>query len=285
MYLLKLLQVLFFITIINLSAQNKTDNHFETKDDGTRLILDSSDVSLGKYHTKHFQIFGKYVTGHNTFVLQAIDLIQSTVMYGGGYFAGVKANPPESPIGYDLSLFDKQLLHAPRKTSYCSGSSYSAFIESLNLIYKNSHPKLSKERFEALRMQEPDGSRREDNVKFWGKWNADGYGNHFALIQYSKIGQRIKPINARSGDFLNISWKKGGGHSVVFLGWYINKNNEKCVVYWSSQKRTNGLGNDIVPIKKIKEVMFVRLVHPENIFNFDINKSVNTSIKGDKIDW
>ncbi len=285
MHWLKLLVVLFSVIIIDLSAQNKTDNRYETKDDGTWLILDSSDVSLGKFHTKHFQIFGKYVTGYNTFILKAIDLIQSTFIYGGGYFANVKANPPESPIGYDLSLFGKKLLHAPRKTSYCSGSSYSAFIESLNLIYKDRHSKLSKERFEALRMQEPDGSRREDNVKFWGKWNADGYGNHFALIQYSKIGKRIKPINARPGDFLNILWKKGGGHSVIFLGWYINKNNEKCVVYWSSQKRTNGLGNDIVPIKKIEEVLFVRLAHPENIFNFDVNNSVNTSIKGDKIDW
>jgi len=285
MYVQKLFLIIFFIAISNIVAQNKANNHFETKNNETWLVLDSSDVSPGKYHTKHFEIFGKYVSGYNTFVLRAIDLIQSTVMYGGGYFAGVKADPPESPIGYDLSLFNKKLLHAPRKTSYCSGSSYSAFIESLNLIFKDNHPKLSGERFEALRMQEPGGRRREDNVKFWGKWNADGYGNHFALIQYSGIGEIIKPENTQPGDFLNISWKKGGGHSVVFLGWYINKNNEKCVVYWSSQKRTYGLGNDIVPIKRIKEVMFVRMAHPENIFNFDVNKKVNTSIKGYKIDW
>lgn len=65
-------------------------------------------------------------------------------------------------------------------------------------------------------MQEPDGGRREDEIKFWGKWNDDGFGNHFALVQYSQMGTTIKPIHARPGDFMNISWKKGGGHSVVF---------------------------------------------------------------------
>ena len=285
---MQLFKVFFLVISFNsivVFAQNNVDNHFITKDDSTWFLLDSSDISLGTYHTKHYETFGKYISGYNIYVLKAIDSIQATAMDGGGYFAGLKANPPESPIGYNLNLFGKQLLKAPRKTSYCSGSSYSVFIETLNLIYKNEHPNLTAERFEALRMQEPDGGRRDDNVKFWGKWNADGYGNHFALIQYSGMGKRIKPINARPGDFLNISWKKGGGHSVVFLGWYINECNEKCVVYWSSQKRTNGLGNDVVPIKRIKEVMFVRLAHPENLFSFDVDKKINNSIKGDIIDW
>ncbi|NOZ60191.1 MAG: hypothetical protein GXO74_00770 [Calditrichaeota bacterium] len=134
-------------------------------------------------------------------------------------------------------------------------------------------------------MQELDGGRREDHVKFWGKWNADGYGNHFALVQYSAMGKKIDPINARPGDFLNISWKKGGGHSVIFLGWYINEDNEKCVVYWSSQRGTNGLGDAIVPISRIEEVMFVRLTAPENVFNFDVDKQIDTSVKGNSIDW
>ncbi len=278
--------LLTFIIYMNVFAQNKVDNYFETKDDSTWLVLKNSDVSLGKYHTKHYEIFKKYVNGYNTYILKAIDSIQAKAMTGGGYFAGLNVNPPESPIGYNLSLFNVELLKAPRKTSYCSGSSYSVFIETLNFLYKNKSKKLSFDRLESLRMQEPDGGRREDNVKFWGKWNADGYGNNFALVQYSGMGKRIKPINARPGDFLNISWKKGGGHSVIFLGWYINNNNnEKCVVYWSSQKRTNGLGNDIVPIKKIKEVMFVRLAYPENLFQFNVNKTVNTKVKGDVIDW
>ncbi len=285
MHTTKVILTVFSLLFLNFCTQQKNDNLFATQDDGTRLILKDSDVSLGTYHTKHYKIFGKYVSGYNTYILKAIDSVQSTAPNGGGYFIGIKANPPESPIGYNLSLFNKQLLQAPRKTSYCSGASYSVFTESLNMIFRNNHSGLSEKRFEAMRMQEPGGERREDNVKFWGKWNADGFGNHFALVQYSEMGKRIKPISARPGDFLNISWKKGGGHSVVFLGWYINKNNEKCVVYWSSQKRTDGLGNDIVPVSRIKEVMFVRLAYPNKLFSFDINKPVKTNIKGDKINW
>ena len=282
---MKLFRKVIFVFLLFSTLKAQKNNYFPTQDDSTWFVLNSKDVYLGTYHTKHYKIFGKYITGYNLFILKAIDFVQSKAMDGGGYFTGIKAKPAESPIGYNLSLFKKQLLKAPRKTSYCSGSSYAAFIEAMNFLYEKNHPNLSEERFEALRMQEPDGSRREDNVKFWGKWNADGFGNNFALVQYSGIGKRIKPINARPGDFLNISWKKGGGHSVIFLGWYINENNKKCVVYWSSQKRTNGLGNDIVPISKIKDVMFVRVVYPEKLFNFKLNKTVKTKIKGDIIDW
>jgi len=256
-----------------------------TKDDGSRLVLTKKDISVGAHHTKHAEIFGKYISGYNKIILKAIDSVQSTAMDGGGYFIGVTAEPPESPVGYNVKLFDRQLLKAPRKTSYCSGSSYSVFIESLNLIYKNGSPKLSKDQYESLRMQELDGGRREDGVKFWGKWNADGFGNNFALVQYSGIGKIIKPVNARPGDFMNISWKSGVGHSVIFLGWYINDENEKCVVYWSSQSRTNGFGDEVVPIGKIKEAMFVRVTDPEKIFTFDVDKQINNSVKGYSIDW
>lgn len=276
----------FFFLIISCEHQEtKNLDYSITKDDGSWLILKKEDISNGSYHTKHAEIFGKYISGYNTFILKAIDSIQSTAMDGGGYFTGITADPPESPIGYNLSLFNKQLLKAPRTTSYCSGSTYSAFIEGLNLMYRNKPHALSEDRYESLRMQELDGGRREDDVKFWGKWNADGYGNHFALVQYSGMGKKIKPINARPGDFLNISWKKGAGHSVIFLGWYINDENEKCVVYWSSQPGTNGLGDAVIPINMIQEVMFVRLTWPEKLFTFDIEKQVDYSVEGDIIDW
>jgi hypothetical protein len=134
-------------------------------------------------------------------------------------------------------------------------------------------------------MTEEDGSRREDGVKFWGKWNADGYGNHFALVQYSGMGKVVKPEKALPGDFMNISWKNGGGHSVVFLGWYLDENNKKHVVYWSSQKGTNGFGDDVVPIDRIAEVMVVRLTDPDAVYDFDVDKSVKTDVKGYQIDW
>ncbi len=278
--------LLLLIQILGCKEPIIIDKNFTvTKDNGNRIVLQKNDIANGFYHTNHSKVFGKYISGYNTFILEAIDQVQSTAMDGGGYFIGIKAKPPESPIGYNINLFSKQLLNASRTTSYCSGSSYAAFIETLNLMYKNKPQVITDERFESLRMQELDGSRREDGEKFWGHWNADGFGNHFALVQYSGLGKKINPNNARPGDFLNISWKKGGGHSVIFLGWYINEDEEKCVVYWSSQTRTNGLGDEVVPIKKIKEVVFVRLSSPEKLFTFDVKKQVNTSVKGDLIEW
>ncbi len=274
--------VLFLFTALIVKGQNESVNLCNK---GEWLFLDSTDLRLGKHHTQHNEIFGKYACGYNKYILEAIDSIQSKFPDGGGYFIGLKADPPESPIGYDLSLFGKPLLKAPRTTSYCSGSSYAAFIEALNLIYKDSNKTLSNENYEAMRMQELDNSRREDKVKFWGNWNADGYGNHFALVQYSKMGEVIEPKDARPGDFMNISWKSGNGHSVVFLGWYVDSDKDTNAVFWSSQKGTNGLADLFVNINSIAEVKFVRLVNPDFIFYNKFDNNVDYKIKGNTIEF
>ena len=268
------------------SAQNGEPKLEATRDNGEWFLLNKNDIAAGVHHTRHAEIFGKYVQGYNDYALQAIDKVQATAMDGGGYFIGIKAVPTESPIGYKLKLFDRPLLEPPRTTSYCSGSTYAAFIEQLNLIFsKKERKKLSDERYEAIRMQEENGGRREDTIKFWGKWNDDGFGSHYALVQYAKMGEEIKPPQARPGDFINISWVKGGGHSVVFLGWYQDENGQKNIVYWASQTRTNGFGDEVIPLERIKEIKAVRLVHPENLFKFEVNAPVQRDIPGDKIAW
>jgi hypothetical protein len=254
-------------------------------DPGTWCILTESQTSAGAHHTRHAELFGNDIPKNNLAVLQGIDKVQASAMDGGGYFVGVKAQPPESPIGYELKLFDKSLLSPPRKTSYCSGSSYSAFIEALNILLPDGAKKMSDDRLESLRMQEPDGSRREDGVKFWGHWNDDGFGSQFALVQYSGAGIEVKPKDARPGDFMNISWKSGLGHSVVFLGFYKDKDGTKKILYWASQKGTNGLGDQTSAIDKIKEVKIVRLVDPQKLFSFDPATKVDRTVPGDKIDW
>ena len=256
-----------------------------TKDDGTRLILKKSDLKSGTHHLNHRKIFGNYSNGYNLKILEAIDIVQATAMDGGGYFASIKAVPPEAPIGYPLKLFNEVLFNPQRSTSYCSGSTYAVFIEGLNLMFKDQEKELPTPQLEALCMQEPDGGRREDTVKFWGKWNDDGYGNHFALVQYSNMGKKIKPINARPGDFMNISLTNGGGHSVIFLGWYKDEKDIKKLLYWSSQTRTNGFGDELVDIEKIREVMTVRLSIPDNIFLFNVDTKVDRNIKGDELIW
>lgn len=266
-------------------AQDDAAKLAATTDDGTWLVLNKADLAAGTHHTRHAEIFGKYVKGYNYYVLQAIDKVQATAMDGGGYFTGMKAVPTESPIGYKLTLFDRPLLEPPRTTSYCSGATYTAFIEQLNLLFPQKGKQLSDDRYESIRMQEKDGGRREDTIKFWGKWNDDGFGSHYALVQYAKMGEEIKPNQARPGDFINISWAKGLGHSVVFLGWYKDEQGQKFIVYWSSQTRTNGFGDEVVPLERIKEIKAVRLTHPENLFTFDVNTTVQRDIPGDKIEW
>src|SRR5262249_899869 len=156
-----------------------------TADDGTWFVISDDGAKLPAHHTRHADVFGKYVSGYNAQVLAGVDKVQASQPEGGGYFTGVKAKPAESPIGYAISLFGQPLLSAPRTTSYCSGSSYSAFIESLNIILPDGAKRIDPAHYEALRMQEPDGGRREDGVKFWGHWNDDGPGCQYALVQYS----------------------------------------------------------------------------------------------------
>ena len=248
-------------------------------------VLPPEATKLPIYNQMHLKTFGPHAPRLNQLVLEAVDKVQATQPDGGGYFIGITATPAESPVGYPLALLNTKLLEPPRTTSYCSGSSYAVFIEAMNLAFKNHAPTLSQIQLEAMRMQEPDGGRREDKVKFWGWWNANGPGSNYALVQYAGIGQRVKPSEALPGDFLNINWKSGLGHSVVFLGWALNDLGQKCVMYWSSQKRTNGFADDLAPITTVSDVVFTRLTHPELIENFDPNTPVDTKVNGDAIDW
>lgn len=262
-------------------------------------ILPPKTLELPAQHMRHADVFGAKAPEFNKLVLRGVDEVQSQAMLGGGYFIGIKATPTESPIGYPLCLNGAPLLAPPRSTSFCTGASYAAFIEALNLWMPQGRSSsdainrlpttapmaLSKDRVEALRMQEPDGSRREDHVKFWGHWNADGFGNQFALVQYSRMGERIKPENALPGDFINISWKSGLGHSTVFLGWCLDAEGRKAVRFWSSQKGTNGIGDQVSALETIRAVCIVRVSRPMRIYSFDPKQSVDRKVEGDVVGW
>ena len=281
---MKKILILLSTAVCACSLVNAQQAREATKDDGNWFFVDTSAIPADRYNTDHFQHFGKGIDGYNAEVLRAIDIVQSHAMDGGGYFTGIKAQPTESPIGYQLKLFDKSLLDPPRTTSYCSGSTYGVFIEALNRILPDGGTKISADRLESLRMQEPDGSRRDDEMKYWGKWNDDGWGSQYALVQYSGMGEDISPQRARPGDFMNISWKSGLGHSVVFLGW-IRGEHGFGMVYWSSQKSTNGFSDVVLcPLSNVKSVRIVRIVHPERLYTFDVSKTVERDLPGDTID-
>ncbi len=262
-------------------------------------ILPADYLELPPQHTRHAALFAKDAPEFNKLVLRGIDEVQSNAMLGGGYFIGIKTKPTESPIGYPLKLDGQDLIDPPRSTSFCTGASYAAFIEALNIWLPQGRSatnatnrlpetvpiRLSQDRLEALRMQEFNGGRREDGVKFWGHWNADGFGNHFALVQYSRMGERLKPDDARPGDFLNISWKSGLGHSTVFLGWCLDQQGRKAVRFWSSQKGTNGIGDQVSTLDSIKSVCLVRVTRPMRLFTFNPAQKVETKVAGDTVDW
>jgi hypothetical protein len=103
------------------------------------------------------------------------------------------------------------------------------------------------------------------------------------MVQYSGMGEEIPPQRARPGDFMNISWVHGLGHSVVFLGWFM-KEGKMGMIFWSSQKSTNGYSDVVLwPLTSVKDVKTVRMTHPEKIFSFDVGQTVNRDLPGDLI--
>ncbi len=227
--------------------------------------VDLALLRANPYQIEHLRYATADLPEFNRLVLRGADIAQAHAGAGGGYFIGIKAVPTESPVGYPLSLGKNRLLDPPRCTSYCSGASFTAFIEALDLWNRSGRVELGADVIEDLRMQEPNGGRREDGVKFWGWWNADGNGCHFAAVQYSQIGTEIAPKDARPGDFMNIGWTSGIGHSVVFLGYATDPKEGPGVCYWSSQAGTNGMADTFAPLSRIRAVSIVRITHPERI--------------------
>ncbi|MBS2037565.1 hypothetical protein JST97_21440 [bacterium] len=248
----------------------------------TPYYLPAGRLPEGMHHQRHLELLGADTKGYNAYVLQAIDKVQASAPQGGGYFTGLRAVPAESPIGYPLQLLGSPLLVPPRTTSYCSGSSYTVLVEALNAIFPGH--KLDDRRLELMRMQEPDGGRREDRVKAWGWWNADGYGSQFCLVQYLGMGEEVPAREALPGDFVNISWKSGNGHSVVFLGYSRSAGDDLEVSFFSSQASTNGLADHTVSAETIADLKFVRLTHPERLFTFEPGQ-VTDSVEKDHLDF
>jgi hypothetical protein len=226
-------------------------------------------ADLPTQHMSHLRKFGFEAPGINRVVLRAVDSVQAREPDGGSYFIGIKATPPESPVSYPVVFRDRPLLVPSRNSSYCSGATYAVVMTALELLLPPTRPGISESILEAVRMQEPDGGRREDTVKLYGWWNADGPGSYYALCEYTKMGTRIKPSEALAGDFVNINWVKGPGHSVVFLRWEKTVQGEPGMRFWSSQTSTNGLGDKVVPLSSISGFVFTRLTAPEKLAELD----------------
>ena len=210
----------------------------------------------------------------NAAILAEMQQMHAKLPNGGGYFMGIKADPMECPIGLPIEFCGRPLLTPTRASSYCSGVTYALFLSAVEREVQANRWVLSQGQMEALRLQEPDGGRREDEVKLWGWWNADGPGSLYAMTLVTSMGIRVSPQDAQPGDFLNINWAKGGGHSAVFLGWVTTAEGKPGVEGWGSQSSTNGIGEVVVSEDALSGLVITRLTHPKGILSLDPNFSI-----------
>lgn len=80
--------------------------------------------------------------------------------------------------------------------------------------------------------------------KFRGQWFGSD-GNRKTLlnaITSNGMGKKVDIEDARTGDFVQLWRYSGSGHSVIFIGWIRDKNDEITgIEYWSTQTSTNGV--------------------------------------------
>jgi hypothetical protein len=62
-------------------------------------------------------------------------------------------------------------------------------------------------------------------------------------IVANALGKAVSHSEAQAGDFVQLWRHSGSGHSVIFINW-VKNNNDQVVGfrYWSTQKATNGIG-------------------------------------------
>ncbi|MEY4616851.1 MAG: hypothetical protein RJB66_1811 [Pseudomonadota bacterium] len=155
--------------------------------------------------------------------------------------------------------------------SFCSGATYTAFLQLLSVLQKQDGLALSDEVQKLLLVSgQPDGSG------VWGRWNANGPGTARLFFELG-LGRNFtmeKLSEAKPGDFLKIFWNdeigaKEQGHSVIFTG-LRQKELVRELCFWSSNKPSlesseGGRGEKCVNVAKIRFGLFSRLEHPERL--------------------
>ncbi len=222
------------------------------------FMLNSDQASLPAKHFNHHKLYSEGAAGEGAWVLRGIDEAQKRAPKNDDWWVGVKAVPLESPVGFELSLWGKTLFKPERETSFCSGATYAALMLGLQKKFPTD-PGLTDEGYESLRQTEADGSRRHDQIGFWGVWNGSGAGLHWALVDLTGAGTPLSPSDLRPGDFVQIYWSPTRGHSTIFLGWHQSEDGSRFMRIWSSQEGTSGMGDWNVPVKRISRLVGVRL--------------------------
>lgn len=154
--------------------------------------------------------------------------------------------PTDGTYGYDWNNYDgttQNLYYQgeliaqgdPNNTCFCSGITFEVFLQSWSVVDEitNSDGTIN-------------GMSISDLFDFRTDWYVRellGSGPSVAVENYG-IGEEITNWNdIKAGDFIQLWRHSGSGHTVVFIDWeYDTNQNIIGFYYWSSQNSTNGIG-------------------------------------------
>lgn len=165
---------------------------------------------------------------------------------GGGY----RWNPLEPTSGVTRAIIykGKQILPADDKT-YCCGITFQSWFETIGHNVELAVTEMQK-------LQQ---------LWYCAKGNRGGCQD--ALIAV-RLGVTVGLDQAIAGDFLQL-WRKptdkyphGTGHSVIHL-----KHDAETVTYFSTQRRTNGPGEQTERLDNMADLFFVRAINQNVDFN------------------
>jgi hypothetical protein len=135
----------------------------------------------------------------------------------------------------DIYCMDKKVMRGePEGRTFCCGLTLEVFYRAMEKYNK-------KHGLEGIKNLPLEKVKNFQRLWFCPKVKAWGPGE--ALTAYG-MGKRIENFeDARFGDFLQFWRNSGSGHSVMFVKWIRDENNDiKGFEYWSAQKKTNGIG-------------------------------------------
>ncbi len=155
---------------------------------------------------------------------------------------------------------------APKRAvpSFCSGATYLVFLETLLQACDKERIKITEPVATALLV-----AGQSDGQGVWGRWNANGPGTARLFFE-TGLGINFETWeHAQPGDFMKVFWnehigRQEHGHSVVFLGLVQMENGETGAHFWSSNN-PEGYGRKVVPLSRVKRVLFSRLTNPAAI--------------------
>jgi hypothetical protein len=121
-----------------------------------------------------------------------------------------------------------------KQRAYCCGLTFEVFLEAWMRWCKATKRKAVIKDFDLAAV-------RKLQAQWFGS-AADKTCLRTALCD-NGLGERIVEREAaQPGDFVQLWRSNGSGHSVVFLGWQRESGQIVGIRYWSTQKRTNGIG-------------------------------------------